>query len=172
MSLNTRLRNLGNIANLSTPLGLVCAMSLRARLRRVNGLIVAENASLTRVPAGAITIGSVVIIPRRSLRQAQLIIPGLLEHEDRHAHQWAYCLGLPFIPLYFLATAWSWLRTGDRFSANHFERQASLLLGGYQEVGQRRPLSRGIAAAGRVLSGAVARRSARHGAASAADGAA
>jgi len=54
-----------------------------------------------------------------------------MEHEDAHAWQYAYCLGLPFIPLYFMALAWSVLRTGDRASANHFERQADLAKGGY-----------------------------------------
>lgn len=168
MRVTTVLRNAGNIANLSTPLGLVAAIGLRARLRRVNGLIVAENAALTKIPAMAITIGSVVLIPQRSLEEAQQVIPGMLQHEDHHAHQWAYCMGLPFIPLYFLATAWSWLRSGDRSSANHFEAQAGLTLGGYTER-EKRPLHSGVKALRDVVSGAVARRIVRPGAVSADD---
>lgn len=171
MKVNTVLRNVGNVANLSTPLGLVAAVALRAHLRRVDGLIVADNASLARLPAMAVTIGSVVLIPRRSLEDAQRVIPGLLEHEDQHAHQWAYCLGLPFIPLYFLATGWSWLRSGDRSSANHFEAQAGLALGGYREH-RKRSLRSGVAALRDVVSGAVAQRIVRPGAASADDAAA
>lgn len=166
MVVNTVVRNVGNVANLSTPLGLVAAVGLRAQLRRVDGLIVAENAALTGLPAMAITIGSVVLIPRRTLDEARQVIPGLLEHEDQHAHQWAYCLGLPFIPLYFLATAWSWLRSGDRSSANHFEVQAGLALGGYGDRRVRRPLHKGMTAVRDAVSGAVSRRIARPGAAS------
>ncbi len=75
--------------------------------------------------------------------------PTLMEHEDGHAWQYAYCLGLPFLPLYAMAVAWSMVRTGDRASANHFEVQADLLKGGYRRnppmplrLGLRRLISR------------------------------
>ncbi len=129
--LQRAVRNVGNIANLSTPLGLALAALSGARLHAVNGLIVADRARLPIVTASAITVGSVVVLPRARLDSVLERIPGLLSHEDRHAYQWAYCLGLPFIPAYLLAMGWSWLRTGDRASANFFEIQAGLELGGY-----------------------------------------
>ena len=57
--------------------------------------------------------------------------PELLAHEERHAWQYVACLGLPFLPLYAAAMAWSQLRTGDRASRNVFERHAGLDAGGY-----------------------------------------
>lgn len=125
------IRDLANVVNLSTPLGLIIAAATRSRLRRRGGLIVADRARLPLRNAAAFTVGSVVILPHRDLERAESGNPALLEHEDAHAWQYAYCLGLPFIPLYFAALAWSVLRTGDRASANHFERQADLAKGGY-----------------------------------------
>ncbi len=168
MHVERTLRNVGNVANLSTPLGLVAAVLGGARLNMVDGLIVADQTRLPFLLASAVTIGSVVLVPRRSLHEVQARIPGLLEHEDHHAYQWAYCLGLPFIPAYIAATGWSWLCAGDRATANHFEHQAGLELGGYV-VGTRRSPAMGIRAVGTLLSGAVARRSGRPVAASAAD---
>ena len=57
--------------------------------------------------------------------------PVLLGHEERHSTQYAWCLGLPFLPLYFLAAGWSLWRTGNPGSANVFERHAGLEAGGY-----------------------------------------
>ena len=125
------LRDIANVVNLSTPLGLIIAAATRSRLRRRGGLIVADRARLPLRNAAAFTVGSVVILPHRELEEAERRNPSLMEHEDAHAWQYAYCLGLPFIPLYFMALAWSVLRTGDRASANHFERQADLAKGGY-----------------------------------------
>ncbi len=161
------LRNIANIVNMSTPLGLVAAVLSGARFHAVNGLLVADHAKLPFIPASAITIGSVVLIPGRSLLEAHTRIPGLLEHEDHHAHQWAYCFGLPFIPLYLAAAGWSWLRTSDRATANHFEVQAGLELGGYS-AGTHRSLKDGLRALKSLVSGADVRRSERPGAASAA----
>lgn len=137
MGSSVLVRNVANVANLSSPLGVIVALATRSRLRRAEGLLVAERARV-RLPATALTIGSVVIVPRRTLAEALDRIPGLLEHEDQHAWQYAYCLGLPFIPAYFVATAWSWLRSGDRATANHFEVQAGLELGGYRTGKLRR----------------------------------
>lgn len=131
MGSSVLLRNIANVANLSTPLGVLVALATGSRLRVTDGLLVAERSRL-RLPAAALTIGSVVVVPRRTLAEAVGRIPGLLEHEGRHAWQYAYCLGLPFIPAYFLAMGWSWLRSGDRATANHFEVQAGLELGGYR----------------------------------------
>ncbi len=143
--LNTSLllRNLANAVNLSTPLGIALSLAGRGRLRRHAGLIVADNVRLPVPNAGAMTVGSVVLVFRQTLEQAEERTPNLLPHEDAHAWQWAYCLGLPFLPLYFAAAGWSILRTGDRASANHFERQAGLHDGGYPE-NAKRPVREGI----------------------------
>ncbi len=168
MHVERTLRNVGNVANLSTPLGLAAAVLGGARLCVVDGLVVADQARLPFLRASAITIGSVVLIPRRPLDEVRTRIPGLLEHEDHHAYQWAYCLGLPFIAVYFAAAGWSWLRSGDRATVNHFELQAGLELGGYR-MGVKRPLRTGVRALVLLLSDAVARRSGQPGAANATD---
>lgn len=124
-------RNVANVVNLSTPLGLLVALAGRGRLSMADGLIVAENVTLPLVNASAMTIGSVVLVPGRTLAEASRNIPNLMEHEDQHAWQYAYCLGLPFVPLYMAAMGWSMVRSGDRASANHFEVQAGLETGGY-----------------------------------------
>ncbi|MGO1385550.1 MAG: hypothetical protein ACTHWA_05700 [Arachnia sp.] len=159
---------MANVINLSTPLGLGVAALGGARMRVVKGLIVAEEVRLPVLRASAMTVGSVVLVPCRSLNDVATRIPGLLEHEDHHAYQWAYCFGLPFIPLYAAASGWSWLCTGDRATANHFECQAGLELGGYRR-GVRRSPRAGMKALVRSFSGAVARRSGRPAAANGAD---
>ena len=93
----------------------------------------AENYRLGSPPAGAFTLGSVVLVPRTSLADLEARRPGTTTHEDRHAWQYFWCLGLPFLPLYAVASAWSWLRRGDPASGNWFERNAGLAIGGYQD---------------------------------------
>ena len=78
------------------------------------------------------TIGSVVLVPDKTLEEASKRIPLLVEHEDAHAWQYAYCMGLPFLPCYLIATLWSLRRTGNRAQANFFEVQAGLEAGGYR----------------------------------------
>jgi hypothetical protein len=119
-----------NWVNLSTPFALLLA---RAKGCAVSagpaGLIIAEGWT-GRLPfASAFTVGSVVFVrgPRSRARGT------LLAHEARHSAQYAACLGLPFLPLYFAAAAWSVLRTGDPASRNVFERLAGLADGGYSE---------------------------------------
>ena len=139
MHASRTIRNVANAVNLSTPLGLTLALAGHGRIRRLRGLWIAERVRLPLLNASAMTVGSVVLVPGRTLAEAEVGIPGLLAHEDEHAWQWAACLGLPFLPLYFLAVGWSQLRCGDRASANAFERQAGLALGGYRE-NPKRPL--------------------------------
>ena len=134
MNVSLLLRNLANVANLSTPLGIALSIAGRGRLRLRDGLVVADHVRLPVTNAGAMTVGSVVLVFRQSLEQAEGRTPNLLPHEDAHAWQWAYCLGLPFLPLYLAASGWSLFRTGDRAAANHFERQAGLAAGGYREM--------------------------------------
>ena len=125
------IRDLANVVNLSTPLGLIIAAATRSRIRRRGGLIVADRARLPLRNAAAFTVGSVVILPHRELEEAERRNPSLMEHEDAHAWQYAYCLGLPFLPLYGIATLWSMAQTKDRALRNVFEVQAGLDTGGY-----------------------------------------
>lgn len=131
------LRHAGNWCNLSTPLGLALALLGRGRFRRRvrgagAGLIVVEKVRLPLAKASAMTVGDVVLVFERSVDDAVRRIPGLLAHEEEHAWQYAYCLGLPFLPLYGVATLYSLATARDRASANFFEVQAGLELGGYQ----------------------------------------
>lgn len=138
------IRDLANVVNLSTPLGLAVAVARGRRLRRREGLWIADDVRLPGIDASAMTVGSVVLVLGRSLEEAEARNPTLIAHEDEHAWQWAACLGLPFIPLYFAAVAWSMVRCGDRASANPFERQAGLAIGGYRE-NEKQPLRQGLA---------------------------
>ena len=127
-------RAIGNALNLSTPLGLAIAAAGRAKLRRgPDALLVAEDYRLPVPRAGAFTVGGVVVVPHDVLDAVDARQPGTLAHEARHAWQYFWCLGLPFLPLYALASGWSWLRTGDPWSRNVFERAAGLDPGGYAE---------------------------------------
>lgn len=131
--LGRRLRDVANVLNGSTPLGLLAGLLGRGRCRLVDGLIVVDHVRAPRfLTASAVTVGGVVLVLRRSLEDAQSRIPRLLEHEDEHVWQWAYCLGLPFVPLYAASTVWSLARTGHRALGNVFEVQAGLESGGYR----------------------------------------
>lgn len=122
-----RLRRIGNVANLSTPLGVAVALTGRARLRSgPGGLLLAEGYRRRFPAARAFTIGDVVITRGRF----GVHDDRLLAHEGRHAWQWL-ALGPGFVPVYCAAMTWSWWRTGDRASANPFERWAGLADGGY-----------------------------------------
>ena len=144
MQKSVLIRDIANVMNLSTPLGLIAALFGRGKLRRHSGLFVAENVKLPLINASAMTVGSVVLIPGRTVEEAQRQIPTLMAHEDEHAWQYAYCLGLPFVPLYMGAMLWSMIRSGDRASANHFELQAGLETGGYRHNPTRMPVRQGI----------------------------
>lgn len=125
-----RIRQVVNVLNLSTPLGLLIAVAGRARLRRgAYGLILAHG---FRIPtmAGAFTVGNVVLTGR----DEGYLTGRLLEHESRHATQYAWCLGLPMIVLYLLASAASVAICGNPGSWNVFERRANLADGGYRDV--------------------------------------
>ena len=93
-----------------------------------------------------------VVVTAQSFERLTPLMPGLLAHEERHSRQYAVCLGLPYLPLYTAAMAWSVLRTGDRASANVFERGAGLADGGYVERPVR-PLAATVGAALRRLRG-------------------
>ena len=128
-----QLRRLVNAINLSTLAGLLLAKSEGAMMEKgPDGLVLARGATGTFPRAGAVTVGNVIIL------RTDRVTPELLAHEARHASQWACCV-LVFLPLYLIAVAWSYARTGDHYSRNVFERRAGLADGGYVE----RPLRRG-----------------------------
>jgi hypothetical protein len=122
-----------NLVNLSTPLGLALGLAGRAELRcGPRGLVIAAG---HRLPVAAIfTVGNVVLSPRPGYVEER---PALLAHEERHSWQYVACLGLPLLPLYGLAAAWSYARGGDVAVHNPFERLAGLADGGYPLLSAR-----------------------------------
>jgi hypothetical protein len=136
-----RLRQAANVVNGTTLLGLAVAAAARTDLSRgPRGLIVAGGYRWRVPSAGAFTLGNVVLYRRAA---ADLLSrPELLGHEEKHSSQYAWCLGVPFLPLYFLAAGWSLLRTGNPGTGNVFERHAGLAAGGYPVGGKPRLTSR------------------------------
>lgn len=130
MTPGQRLRQIANLVNLSTPLGLLVSAASRCHLSGgPRGLLIASGYAWKIPHARAFTLGNVVLYrepPGVAGRD-----PGLLGHEERHSTQYAWCLGLPFLGLYGLAAAWSMIRTGTPGLANFFERRAGLEAGGY-----------------------------------------
>lgn len=130
-----RLRRLWNTVNLTTPLGMVLALGSGCAVERgPEGLVLATGYRWPVPDGGAFTVGNVVFF-----RPQTAVTPRLLAHESRHATQYAWCGGLPFLGLYTLAVGWSMLRTGDTASRNVFERHAGLAAGGYRERPVRWP---------------------------------
>ncbi len=145
-----RVRRVGNLINLSTPVGLAIALLAKAKLRPgPRGLILAEHYRFAFPVAGAFTVGNVVLT-RSSFAELTVRFPQVLDHEDAHAWQYLLCLGLPFLPAYLAGSAWSWLRTGDLAAQNPFERHAGLHRGGYADV-PIRPLRQAAAQVGRSI---------------------
>jgi hypothetical protein len=132
------LRQWWNAINLTTPLGLVLALASGCSVHRGPlGLVLAPGYRWPFPDGGAFTVGNVVLFRARTV-----ITPHLLAHESRHATQYAWCAGLPFLVLYAAAVGWSLLRTGDTASRNVFERRAGLVAGGYRERPVRWPRRR------------------------------
>jgi len=137
-----RIRRIVNRINLATPFGLAVARAGRARIEPgPHGLLLARDYRL-KVPAPnapAVTIGDVVLLRLDDERLARR--PRLLDHEARHAFQYARWLGpVGFLPAYALASLWSWVRTRDFAVGNHFEVRADLADGGYlRRLEKRRP---------------------------------
>ena len=128
-----RLRRVVNAVTLGTPLGLALARTGRATVvRGPDGLLLALDYR-SRVPAPrapAVTVGDVVLLRMDADELARR--PLLLQHEGRHAVQWACWLGpLLFVPAYLLASVWSWLLCRDFALRNVFEVRAGLVAGGY-----------------------------------------
>jgi hypothetical protein len=133
MTSGQRLRQIANLLNATTLFGLLLAGCARTAIRRgPHGLLIATGYRWRLPFAQAFTVGNVVLF--RAGPAEALGNPVLLGHEERHSSQYAWCLGVPFLPLYFLAAGWSLLRTGNPGSANYFERLAGLEAGGYTTI--------------------------------------
>jgi hypothetical protein len=128
-----RVRQVVNVLNLSTLLGLLVARAGGAQLHRGPDHLLLATRYRARIPAPnapAVTIGNVVLL-RMGLDDLPQR-PTLLRHEGRHATQYAFWVGpLGFLPAYLLASVWSWWRTRSFALGNVFERRAGLVDGGY-----------------------------------------
>jgi hypothetical protein len=126
-------RRLVNAVTLATPLGLALARYGRAVVvQGPDGLLLATHyRGFVPAPrAPAVTVGNVVLL--RMSEQDAYRRRGLLEHESRHATQWACWLGpFGFLPAYGIASLWSLLRAGNAATRNAFEVRAGLADGGY-----------------------------------------
>ena len=130
-----------NLLNGSTAAGILVAAAGRARLSRArDGLLIGARYRLPVPVAPAFTVGNVVIT--RTDAAALAAAGPLIRHEGRHATQYACCGGLPMIPAYLLAAAWSWALTGDFGSRNVFEYRAGLADGGYSQRSVRPAVAR------------------------------
>jgi len=131
-----RARQVLNAVNGSSLLGLALGVASRSAFRRgPDGLVLATRSRLPLRGTVAVTVGDVVLSPEDDaflLRR-----PRLLAHEGRHSWQYAVFLGLPFLPAYGVAAAWSYARGGDFGAHNVFERWAGLEDGGYPLVSAR-----------------------------------
>jgi hypothetical protein len=131
-----RVRQVLNAVNGSTLLGVLLGLASRSRFRPgPDGLVLAGDSRLPLRGASALTVGDVVLSHEDT--RWLLAHPRLLRHEGRHSWQYAACLGLPMLPLYAVAAAWSYLRGGDFGVHNPFERLAGLEDGGYPLLSAR-----------------------------------
>lgn len=131
-----RVKQVLNVVNGSTLLGLGLAALGRTTIRRGRrGLLLASGYRIGFPHAAAFTVGNVVLTRHEpGWLEAR---PRLLRHEERHSWQYVVTLGLPLLPLYGAAAAWSWLRGGDHATHNPFETAAGLADGGYPLVSRR-----------------------------------
>ncbi|MEJ1180191.1 MULTISPECIES: hypothetical protein [unclassified Pseudarthrobacter] len=133
-----RARQIANLANGTTLLGLGIARAAGTAITQgPRGLVIAAGYRWRLPHAGAFAVGNVIICRTSAERLASNA--ALLGHEEKHCSQYACCLGLPFLPLYFLAAGWSQFRTGNPGSANFFEKLAGLEAGGYVDIRTPRP---------------------------------
>jgi hypothetical protein len=133
-----RVRSAANWVNLSTPAGLLVARVGAGVPRRArNGMWLVHDYRLPVPPAPAFTLGSVVFLraglPGVGRDPVGAVSRQVLDHEERHVTQYAWCGGVLMPVAYCAAAGWSWLRTGDFASRNTFERRAGLAEGGYRE---------------------------------------
>ncbi len=128
-----RVRMIVNYLNVSTPLGLLIALIGGCSVERgPDGLWLACGYRIPFPVAPAFTVGNVVLYRDADEFDGR---PELLAHEARHATQYAWCLGLPMLPMYAVAAGVSLGLSGDPASYNPFERLAGLAAGGYEQNG-------------------------------------
>lgn len=114
-----------NTLNLTSAAGFAVAGLTGCQVRARDGYWEATGYDRRLPRAAAFTLGCVVISRRR-------LPDAVWGHERSHMRQYAL-LGPAFWPAYLAACGWSWLRTGDWWSRNVFERRAGLRAGGYAE---------------------------------------
>lgn len=136
MRIRYRVRLVGNVANLTTLIGLLMARAGGAQLySRPRGVWLATGYRFGFPVASAFCVGN-VLISHHSLDEL-LARQNLLLHEERHSWQYLLLFGPFYWPCYGVGMVWSLLRTGDRGSANPFEIAAGLADGGYPELARR-----------------------------------
>lgn len=124
------MRTVANWLNLSTPLGLAVAWLGGATItRHGRGTWLCTGYRFRFPAASAFTIGSVITSHHGPAHLQGR--PRLLQHEDRHCTQYAFCLGPVMLPLYGAAAVVSYLVAGDHWTGNPFERLAGLADGDY-----------------------------------------
>lgn len=133
-----RLRALVNVLNLSTPAGWALARLAAQPPRRIRARLWLAHGYRWPVPrVAAFTVGDMILLsgpsPPPGVDPMGAVDRRLLDHEQRHASQYAWCGGVLMLGCYAGAALWSWVRTGDVASRNIFERRAGLLDGGYVE---------------------------------------
>src|SRR6187455_868777 len=114
-----RVRQVVNVINLSTLIGLLVATVGRAKLAAGPRHTVLATDLRLPIKASALTIGDIVMT--RKPREVMLERHALLRHGMRHTVQYAWCLGVVMLVLYAFEAAWSWLLTPDPASRNVFE---------------------------------------------------
>jgi hypothetical protein len=125
------LRQVVNWLNLSTPAGLLIAVVGRASITKAERGTFLATGYCWRFPfASAFTVGNVVLTRHDRAWCAER--PGVMQHEDRHCTQYAFCLGPVLVVLYVFFAAVSWALSGNHASYNPFERLAGLAEGGYK----------------------------------------
>ncbi len=146
MQARHKVRAMVNWANLATPTGLLVAHAAAGAPRRTRaGLWLVHGYHWVVPRAAAFTVGNVILLraplPPPGIDPAGSVGRRLLDHEERHATQYAVCGGILMPVWYAAAAGWSWLRSGDPASGNIFERRAGLADGGYvQRPVRPRPL--------------------------------
>jgi hypothetical protein len=96
------------------------------------GLLVFMSCQIRWPRAAAMTFGDIVVVRAGQWQRLADVPAPLMQHEAEHARQYLFTLGLPYFPLYWIACAYSYVRTGNYWSRNAFEVKAGLQNGGYR----------------------------------------